>query len=86
MTTQTLNTAQAETRHTSRTVARSNTVPLRRIVAVELRKSFDTRAGLWLLASVGLASLLTTGAVIAWGPKEDFTYSTSPRRSRSRCQ
>jgi len=76
MTTQTLNTAQAETRHTSRTVARTNTVPLRRIVAVELRKSFDTRAGLWLLASVGLASLLTTGAVIAWGPEEDFTYST----------
>lgn len=49
---------------------------MRRIVAVELRKSFDTRAGLWLLASVGLASLLTTGAVIAWGPDEDFTYST----------
>ena len=28
------------------------------------------------LASVGLASLLTTGAVIAWGPEDDFTYST----------
>ena len=76
MTTQTLNTALAETQRTSRTVARNNRVPLRRIVAVELRKSFDTRAGLWLLASVGLASLLTTGAVIAWGPDEDFTYST----------
>jgi ABC-type transport system involved in multi-copper enzyme maturation permease subunit len=76
MTTQTLNTAQAETLRTSRTVARTNTIPLRRIVAVELRKSFDTRAGLWLLASIGLASLLTTGAVIAWGPDKDFTYST----------
>ena len=32
---------------------------------VELRKSFDTRAGFWLLASIGIASLLTTGAVIA---------------------
>lgn len=76
MTTQMLNTAQAETQRTSRTAARHNRVPMRRIVAVELRKSFDTRAGLWLLASVGLASLLTTGAVIAWGPDEDFTYST----------
>lgn len=55
---------------------RAQRIPLRRIVAVELRKSFDTRAGLWLLASVALASLLTTGAVIAWGPDEDFTYST----------
>ena len=51
-------------------------IPLRRIVAVELRKSFDTRAGLWLLASVGIFSLLTTGAVIAFSPDEDFTYST----------
>ena len=51
-------------------------IPLRRIVAVELRKSFDTRAGLWLLASVGLASVLTSGAVIAWAPDDDFTYST----------
>jgi ABC-type transport system involved in multi-copper enzyme maturation permease subunit len=76
MTTQTLNNAQAATQRTPRTVARTNTVRLRRIVAVELRKAFDTRAGLWLLASVGLASLLTTGAVIAWGPDEDFTYST----------
>jgi ABC-2 type transport system permease protein len=51
-------------------------IPLRRIVAVELRKSFDTRAGLWLLASIGLASVLTSGAVIAWAPDDDFTYST----------
>ena len=51
-------------------------IPLRRIVAVELRKSFDTRAGLWLLASVGLVSVLTSGAVIAWAPDDDFTYST----------
>ena len=51
-------------------------IPLRRIVAVELRKSFDTRAGLWLLASVALASVLTSGAVIAWAPDDDFTFST----------
>jgi hypothetical protein len=51
-------------------------IPLRRIVSVELRKSFDTRAGFWLLASIGGASLLTTGAVILFAPAEEFTYST----------
>ncbi|MCW2735769.1 ABC transporter permease subunit [Nocardioides sp.] len=51
-------------------------IPLRRIVAVELRKSFDTRAGLWLLISVGFLALLTTGAVIAFSPDDDFTSST----------
>ena len=39
-------------------------IPLMRVVAVELRKSFDTRSGFWLLAGIGLAALLTTGAVI----------------------
>jgi hypothetical protein len=46
-----------------------------RIVGVELRKSFDTRSGLWLMAGIGLAALVTTGAVIAWAPTEEFTYS-----------
>lgn len=50
-------------------------IPLTRIVAVELRKSFDTRSGFWLLAGIGLAALLTTGAVIAWAPPSEFTYS-----------
>jgi len=50
-------------------------IPLRRVVTVELRKSFDTRAGLWLLASIGIAAVLTTGAVIAWAPQTEFTYS-----------
>jgi ABC-2 type transport system permease protein len=49
-------------------------IPLARIIAVELRKSFDTRSGLWLLASIGIAALLTTGAVIAWAPETEFTY------------
>ena len=51
-------------------------IPLVRIVAVELRKSFDTRAGMWLLASIGLVSLLTTGAVVAFAAEEELTYST----------
>ena len=50
-------------------------IPLTRLVAVELRKSFDTRSGFWLLASIGIAALLTTGAVIAWAPASEFSYS-----------
>jgi hypothetical protein len=50
-------------------------IPLRRIVAVELRKSFDTRSGLWLLAGIGIAAVLTTGAVIAWAAQTEFTHS-----------
>ncbi len=77
MTTQTLDATEAtRAGRPARTPPGTKRIPLRRIVAVELRKSFDTRAGLWLLASVGLASVLTTGAVIAWGPEDDFTYST----------
>lgn len=50
-------------------------ISLSRITAVELRKSFDTRSGLWLLAGIGIASFLTTGAVIAWAPRSELTYS-----------
>ena len=50
-------------------------IPLHRIMAVELRKSFDTRAGFWLLCSIGAAALLTTGAIIAWAPRAELTYS-----------
>jgi ABC-2 type transport system permease protein len=52
------------------------TIPLKRIVAVELRKSVDTRAGLWLMVGVGVVSLLTTGAVMLWADAEDFTQAT----------
>ena len=46
-----------------------------RIVSVELRKSFDTRSGFWLLVSVGVASVLATVAAIAFAPVE-LAYST----------
>ena len=54
-------------------------LPLSRIVAVELRKSVDTRAGFWLLAGVAIASMLTTGAVILWGERSELTYATFTR-------
>ena len=50
-------------------------VPLARLLRVELRKSFDTRSGQWLLASLGLAAVLTTGAIIAWAPTSELAYS-----------
>jgi ABC-2 type transport system permease protein len=56
-------------------IATPRRIPLTRIVGVELRKSFDTRSGFWLLVSVGVAALLTTGAVIAWAPRSELTYS-----------
>ena len=33
-----------------------------RIVSVELRKSFDTRSGFWLMASIGILAVIATGA------------------------
>lgn len=49
-------------------------IPLSRVVKVELRKSFDTRAGAWLLRGIGLAALATTGALLAWAPEEQLAY------------
>lgn len=47
-----------------------------RLVSVELRKSVDTRAGFWLLASVGIVGLLATVAVLLWAPDSQLTYSS----------
>lgn len=57
-------------------VAPPSRIPMTRIVAVELRKSFDTRAGFWLLASIGIVSLLATGAVILWADNSQLTQAT----------
>ncbi|UFN42632.1 ABC transporter permease [Nocardioides okcheonensis] len=43
-------------------------IPTARLAKVELRKMFDTRAGFWLMASVGIVSVLATAAVILWAP------------------
>ena len=56
-------------------VAEPRRIPLTRIITVELLKSFDTRSGFWLMAAIAIAALLTTGAVIAWAPESEFTYS-----------
>ena len=51
-------------------------IPMLRLVTVELRKMFDTRAGFWLLASIGITSLLAMAAVVAFAPAEVQTYET----------
>ncbi|MCW2768411.1 MAG: hypothetical protein JWO11_4370 [Nocardioides sp.] len=51
-------------------------IPLSRIASVELRKSFNTRSGFWLLASVGIAAVIATGAVLLFAPNDQLTYDT----------
>ncbi|GEP36829.1 hypothetical protein NPS01_04920 [Nocardioides psychrotolerans] len=48
--------------------------PTSRILAVELRKMFDTRSGFWLLASIGITAVLATAAVIIFAPDDQVTY------------
>lgn len=51
-------------------------IPTSRIVGVELRKMFDTRSGFWLLTSIGVLSVLATGAVIIFAPDSQVTYES----------
>jgi len=51
-------------------------IPMSRLIAVELRKSFDTRSGFWLLASIAITSVIATAAVILWAPQDELTYAT----------
>ena len=67
-------TAETETRGAVR--REPAPIPMTRVVGVELRKSFDTRSGFWLLASIVIASVLATGAVLLWAPDSELTYST----------
>jgi ABC-2 type transport system permease protein len=49
-------------------------IPFTRILAVELRKMFDTRSGFWLAASIGILATIATAAVIIFSPGESLTY------------
>jgi ABC-2 type transport system permease protein len=51
-------------------------IPMSRIVSVELRKSFDTRSGFWLLASVGILAVVATAATILFAPDDAITYDS----------
>ena len=41
-----------------------------------MRKMFDTRSGLWLMASVGILSALASAAVVLWAPEDEVTYGS----------
>ena len=51
-------------------------IPLSRIVAIELRKMFNTRSGFWLMISIAVAAVLATAAVIVFAPDDELKYST----------
>jgi ABC-2 type transport system permease protein len=70
-----MSTATVEQVH-QRTTNVQHRIPASRVVAVELRKMFDTRSGFWLMASIAISSVLATGAVILWAPDKDLTYDT----------
>jgi ABC-2 type transport system permease protein len=71
----TLTVDQAEAPHELRRRAHAP-IPTSRILRVEMRKMFDTRSGFWLLASIGILSVLATAAVIAFAPDEAQTFDT----------
>ena len=66
-------TAEVAAAH-GRTRTASARIPLTRLVGVELRKMFDTRSGFWLMASIVIASVLATAAIIVFAPDDQQTY------------
>ena len=46
-------------------ISSTRPVPFGRLVRVELRKSYDTRAGMWLLLTIVLLTLVVEGIVLA---------------------
>lgn len=48
---------------------------LARLTVVEMRKMIDTRAGFWLLVSIGLTSLAAVIAQLLWGDADARTLS-----------
>ena len=70
----TTTTPTTSTTSTQRPVPRRT--PASRILAVELRKMFDTRSGFWLLASIGITAVLATAAVILFAADDQITYDS----------
>ena len=52
------------------------TIPTARLIKVELRKMFNTRSGFWMLISIGVLSVVATGAVIIFAPEDAVTYES----------
>lgn len=54
----------------------ASAIPTTRLIKVELRKMFDTRSGFWMLLSIGVLSVVATGAVIIFAPDDAVTYQS----------
>jgi len=74
MTTTTLHPSPAPAAPAGRTHRAHARIPLTRLVAVELRKMFDTRSGFWLMASIVITSVLATAAIIVFAPDDQLTF------------
>ena len=51
-------------------------IPTTRLVKIELRKMFNTRSGFWMLVSIGVLSVMATGAVLIFAPDSEIAYGT----------
>ncbi|MCL8026534.1 ABC transporter permease subunit [Nocardioides bruguierae] len=51
-------------------------IPFSRLLLVEARKMVDTRAGLWLMVGIAVASVLASAAVVLWAPDSMIDYSS----------
>jgi hypothetical protein len=49
-------------------------IPQSRVVAIELRKMFDTRSGFWLMTSIVATAVIATGSVILFGSDDAIVY------------
>jgi ABC-type transport system involved in multi-copper enzyme maturation permease subunit len=58
-------------------ISNTRRTPFSRLVTVELRKSYDTRSGFWLLASMAIVTVLTLGIMLIVAATNDsavFAY------------
>lgn len=51
-------------------------IPATRLIGLELRKMFDTRAGFWLMASIAIVAFIATASVILFAPDQVIEYGT----------
>lgn len=51
-------------------------IPTGRLLTVELRKTFDTRSGLWLMAGIPILSVLAVVGAIVFAPRDELTYQS----------
>ena len=61
--------------------SRTGADPVPRLMAVELRKMFDTRSGFWLMVSIAITGVLATGAgdPLRAGQRDDLRQLRAPR-------